>query len=1086
MVTLRLRRIVRRGTLLAVLGLLALGAAVPARAQCVSLTVPGAPYTQNFDTLSNTAGSTTNALTIAGWFMTESGAGARDNEQYAVDTGGSNTGDTYSYGAAASTERALGSVRSGTLTSTFGACFTNNTGGEITSLGILYTGEEWRLGTAGRTDRIDFHYSVDATSLTTGTWTDVNALDFTTPDTATTGAKNGNASAYRTALSSILSGLTVADGATFWIRWMDADATSADDGLAVDDFLLAPNPLWLSVNDVTAIEGNSGTTTFTFTVSLSSAAPVGGVTFDIATADGTATTADNDYVAKSLTGQTIAEGSTTYTFDVTVNGDATVEADQTFFVDVTNVVGTGVSVADGHGIGTITNDDVAPTLSINDVTAIEGDSGPTTFTFTVGLSVPAPVGGVTFDIATADGTATTADNDYVMKSLTGQTIAEGSTTYTFDVTVNGDTTVEPDQTFFVDVTNVVGTGVTALDGHGIGTITNDDFVFTSIHDIQGNGAASPLVGSVVTTRGVVTGVKSNGFFIQEPDATVDADPATSEGILVFTNSAPPVAATVGNLVQVSATVAEYVPSADLFQPPLTELTSPTVSVLSTGNPLPLPVALNATFPDPAGSVDQLERLEGMRVSLASLTVSGPTLGNITEASGVATTTGVFYGVVTGVARPFREPGILADDPPPSGSIPPIPRFDANPEIIRVDSDGQTGAAALDVGAGAVVTGLVGPLDYSFRAYTILPDPATPPSVAGGPTAAAVVESDGVRGHRRLLQPPALLRRRQRPGHRRAGAEHDGLRQPAEEGVSRHPQLPADARHHRRAGGGEPDHSADAGDAHQHGRPRRVADRPAVRGLPRRGQRRGRHRRRLPRQDGRGDGHDTSRGSERGDPGTGRNTLRQRRLLHGTAQRPSAAAPRRRRPLRRGLELPPDGHREPPALFERRQRHRDGLQRLGHRGRPRARQAPGAGRGPRRPGAGSPDRRPRPSASSSSATSTPSTSTTAWWILSASSRGHPHPTTRRRFPATASTSSTPTSEPRRHRSRRSATRTSSTATPSRSTTSSSTSALVDDTTARRVEHPRIGADFPETARNDASTPVRLSDHDPAVAYFAFPP
>ena len=73
-----------------------------AAAQCVSLTTLGSAYTQNFDTLSNTAGSTTNNLTIPGWFMTEGGGGARDNEQYAVDTGGSTTGDIYSYGSAGS------------------------------------------------------------------------------------------------------------------------------------------------------------------------------------------------------------------------------------------------------------------------------------------------------------------------------------------------------------------------------------------------------------------------------------------------------------------------------------------------------------------------------------------------------------------------------------------------------------------------------------------------------------------------------------------------------------------------------------------------------------------------------------------------------------------------------------------------------------------------------------------------------------------------------------------------------------------------------------------------------------------------
>src|SRR4051812_11227279 len=205
-------------------------------AQPISLT--GSSYTQDFNTLSNTAGSTTNNLVISGWFMTESGGGARDNEQYAVDTGGSTTGDTYSYGAAGSTERALGGLRSGTLVPLFGACYTNNTGSTITALAVAYVGEEWRLGTAGSTDEIDFEYSTNATDLVTGTWTNVAALNFVTPDTATTGAKNGNAAADRTALSSTISGLSIANGATFWIRWNDTDATGADDGLAVGDFSL--------------------------------------------------------------------------------------------------------------------------------------------------------------------------------------------------------------------------------------------------------------------------------------------------------------------------------------------------------------------------------------------------------------------------------------------------------------------------------------------------------------------------------------------------------------------------------------------------------------------------------------------------------------------------------------------------------------------------------------------------------------------------------------------------------------------------------------------------------------------------------
>src|SRR5882672_7086890 len=268
--------LVRRiSTILAALAAVSLLSARPAAAQCVSLTTLGSAVTQNFDTLSNTAGSTTNTLAITGWFLTESGGGARDNEQYAVDTGASTTGDTYSYGAAASTERALGQLRSGTLIPLFGACFTNNTGSTITSLAVAYTGEEWRLGTAARTDQMNFEYGLNATDLVTGTWTNVAALNFVTPDTATTGAKNGNAAADRTALSSTISALSIANGATFWIRWNDTDATGADDGLAVDDFSLTPSavaPINLTINDVSLNEGNAGTTSFTFTVSLSAPA----------------------------------------------------------------------------------------------------------------------------------------------------------------------------------------------------------------------------------------------------------------------------------------------------------------------------------------------------------------------------------------------------------------------------------------------------------------------------------------------------------------------------------------------------------------------------------------------------------------------------------------------------------------------------------------------------------------------------------------------------------------------------------------------------------------------------------------------
>ena len=91
-------------------------------------------------------------------------------------------------------------------------------------------------------DRLDFQYSTNATSLTNGTWTDVNQLNFNSPvTTGGSGALDGNAAANRTARSFTITGLSIANGATYRIRWTDFDRTpGADDGLAVDDFSLTP------------------------------------------------------------------------------------------------------------------------------------------------------------------------------------------------------------------------------------------------------------------------------------------------------------------------------------------------------------------------------------------------------------------------------------------------------------------------------------------------------------------------------------------------------------------------------------------------------------------------------------------------------------------------------------------------------------------------------------------------------------------------------------------------------------------------------------------------------------------------------
>jgi len=419
-----MKHLIQRGALMA----LALSASFAAQAQA---NLTGGTYSQDFDTLSNTAGSTTNSTLPAGWLLTETGGGARDNEQYAVDTGSGNTGDTFSYGAAGATDRAFGGLQSGTLIPVFGACFTNGTGSALSSFDVAYTGEQWRLGTAARADRIDFQYSLNATSLTTGAWVDVDALDFATPNTATTGAKDGNAAGNRSAIAATVSDISIASGATFCVRWNDFNASGADDGLAVDDFSItvAGTPLpGLSINDVTQVEGNSGTTTYSFTVSLSAPAPVGGVSFDIATASDSATSGV-DFVAKSLTGQTIPQGASTYTFDVLVNGDTALEINETFLVALSNA--TGANIADASGTGTITNDDIV----ITSIGTIQGSGELSTYdgqlVMTEGV-VTAKRGNGFFlqsfaasGDAAIDGNAATSDGIFVFTSAAPSMVTVG-------------------------------------------------------------------------------------------------------------------------------------------------------------------------------------------------------------------------------------------------------------------------------------------------------------------------------------------------------------------------------------------------------------------------------------------------------------------------------------------------------------------------------------------------------------------------------------------------------------------------------------------------------------------------------------
>ncbi|MEZ5427001.1 MAG: choice-of-anchor Q domain-containing protein [Pyrinomonadaceae bacterium] len=220
----------------------------------------------------------------------------------------------------------------------------------------------------------------------------------------------------------------------------------------------------ISINDVSNNEGDSGTTNFNFTVSLD-ISPAQTITVDYATANGTAT-AGSDYTATNGT-VTFTAGQQSKTVTVLVNGDTVVEPNETFFVNLTNP--TNATINDNQGQGTIINDD-STSISINDVSQNEGNSGTTNFNFTVSLSQPNSQT-VTVKYQTANGTAT-APSDYTAIGATTLTFNPNETSKQVTVLVNGDTAVEPDETFFVNLSNP--TNATIADNQGQGTILNDD------------------------------------------------------------------------------------------------------------------------------------------------------------------------------------------------------------------------------------------------------------------------------------------------------------------------------------------------------------------------------------------------------------------------------------------------------------------------------------------------------------------------------------------------------------------------------------------------------------------------------------
>ncbi len=224
-----------------------------------------------------------------------------------------------------------------------------------------------------------------------------------------------------------------------------------------------PSPT-LAINDMTVTEGNAGSVNAIFTVTMSAASGQT-VIVNYDTGNNIAV-APGDYTNTSGT-LTFAPGETSKTVAVPVIGDLLDEANETFFVNLTAPV--NASLADGQGIGTITDDDATPTLTINDVTVTEGSAGSVNATFTVTLSA-ASGRAISVNFATADDVAD-SPADFVSNSGT-LNFSPDETSKTINVIVASDSLDEVNETFNVNLT--AATNASIAKGLGVGTITDDD------------------------------------------------------------------------------------------------------------------------------------------------------------------------------------------------------------------------------------------------------------------------------------------------------------------------------------------------------------------------------------------------------------------------------------------------------------------------------------------------------------------------------------------------------------------------------------------------------------------------------------
>jgi hypothetical protein len=225
-------------TIIILLGAILLGLNTNVLAQAFTFAAGQLTYNESFDGMGASGTTYLNGWTAIRY----AGTGTiGDVLPLTVSDGSSNSGAMYNVGTTAANDRAFGSLASGSTVPRFGAAFLNSTGSSITAIDLAGVMEQWRSGSSNTVNEIDaFEYSLDATSLTSGTWVAVSSFDLVEKiiSSTTAAALDGNLPENQTAISASITGINWTSGAQIWIRWSDVNDLGSDGICAIDNLVM--------------------------------------------------------------------------------------------------------------------------------------------------------------------------------------------------------------------------------------------------------------------------------------------------------------------------------------------------------------------------------------------------------------------------------------------------------------------------------------------------------------------------------------------------------------------------------------------------------------------------------------------------------------------------------------------------------------------------------------------------------------------------------------------------------------------------------------------------------------------------------